>query len=81
MILLFNLKMFVFFLQTLLKELEEFAHKGIPDVRGCKVQDAMILEEMVGILLIYISFIVRKPVFGVSDQVRHKLGCTAIEDG
>ena len=23
----------------------------------------------------------RKPVFGVSDQVRHKLGCTAIEDG
>ena len=45
--------MFVFFLQTLLKELEEFAHKGIPDVRGCKVQDAMLLEEMVGILLIY----------------------------
>ena len=23
----------------------------------------------------------RKPVFGVSDQVRHKPGCTAIEDG
>ena len=23
----------------------------------------------------------RKPVFGVSDQVRHKLGCTATEDG
>ena len=34
-------------LQTLLKELEEFAHKGIPDVRGCKAQDAQILEEMV----------------------------------
>ena len=25
--------------------------------------------------------VVRKPVFRVSDQVRHKLGCTAIEDG
>ena len=24
---------------------------------------------------------VRKPVFGVSDQVRHKPGCTATEDG
>ena len=23
----------------------------------------------------------RKPVFGVSDQVRHKPGCTASEDG
>lgn len=32
--------------EKLLKELEEFAHKGIPDVRGCKVQDAQILEEM-----------------------------------
>lgn len=32
--------------ETLLKELEEFAHKGIPDVRGCKAQDAQILEEM-----------------------------------
>ena len=27
------------------------------------------------------SLIVRKPVFGVSDQVRHKPGCTATEDG
>ena len=24
---------------------------------------------------------VRKPVFGISDQVRHKPGCTATEDG
>ena len=36
-----------FLLQVLLKELEEFAFKGIPDVRGCKVQDAQILEEIV----------------------------------
>ena len=27
------------------------------------------------------SLIVRKPVFGDSDQVRHKSGCTATEDG
>ena len=27
------------------------------------------------------SRVIRKPVFGVSDQVRHKLGSTATEDG
>ena len=27
------------------------------------------------------SLVVRKPVFGVSDQVRHKPGCTVTEDG
>ena len=30
---------------------------------------------------VYLSLVVRKPVFGVSDQVRHKPGCTATEDG
>ena len=28
-----------------------------------------------------LSLVVRKPVFGVSDLVRHKPGCIAIEDG
>ena len=28
-----------------------------------------------------LSLVVRKPVFEVSDQVRHKPGCTATEDG
>ena len=28
-----------------------------------------------------LSLVLRKPVFGVSDQVRHKPGCTAAEDG
>ena len=28
-----------------------------------------------------LSLVVRKPVFGVSDHVRHKPGCTATEDG
>ena len=27
------------------------------------------------------SLVVRKPIFGVSDQVRHVPGCTATEDG
>ena len=27
------------------------------------------------------SRIMRKPVFGVADQVQHKLGCTTTEDG
>ena len=29
---------------------------------------------------LYMSLVVRKPVFEVSDQVRHKPGCTATED-
>ena len=28
-----------------------------------------------------ISHVMRKPVFGVSDQVQHKLRCTATENG
>ena len=29
----------------------------------------------------YLSLVVRKPVFGVFDQFRHKPGCTIKEDG
>ena len=29
----------------------------------------------------HMSLVVRKPVLGVSDQVPHKPGCTATEDG
>ena len=29
----------------------------------------------------YLSLVVSKPVFGVSDQVRRKPGCTATKDG
>ena len=31
--------------------------------------------------VLHMSLVVRKPVFGVSDQVRYKSGCTATEDG
>ena len=32
-------------------------------------------------LATYMSLVVRKPVYGVSDQVPHKPGCTATQDG
>ena len=32
------------------------------------------------ILRFHLSLVMRKPVFGVSDQVQHKPGCTATED-
>ena len=32
-------------------------------------------------MVYYLSLVVRKPVFGVSDQVQHKPVCTATEDG
>ena len=31
--------------------------------------------------LLHMSLVVRKPIFGVSDQVLHKPGCAATEDG
>ena len=31
--------------------------------------------------LMILSHVTRKPVFGVSDKVRHKLGCRATENG
>ena len=34
-----------------------------------------------GNLVSNVSLVVRNPVFGVSDQVRHKPGCKATEDG
>ena len=33
------------------------------------------------VYLKYMSLVVRKPVFGVSEQVGHKPGCSATEDG
>ena len=32
-------------------------------------------------IIVYMSRDVRKPVFGVSDQVRHKPGCKVTDDG
>ena len=38
-------------------------------------------ESLVDTNIVNMSLVLRKPVFGVSDQVRHKPGCTATEDG
>ena len=48
---------------------------------SCKFRD---LHKCVHIVLnrrIHMSLVLRKPVFGVSDQVPHKPGCTASENG
>ena len=47
------------------------------DLRESKEQRKRALDEVSGIG----ACVTRKPVFGVSNQVRHKLGCTTIEDG
>ena len=40
------------------------------------------MEELIPNLhVIDMSLVLRKPVFGVTDQVRHKPGCTVTEDG
>ena len=52
--------------------------------RGSYINDGKIHPSQAGHWLadcIYMSRDVRKPVFRVSDQVRHKPGCTATEDG
>ena len=40
-----------------------------------------IVHRNVSVMCYKLSLVVRKPVFGVSDQVRHKPGCAATEDG
>ena len=42
---------------------------------------AMIARDVQQMGLDHMSLVLRKPVFGVSDQVRYKPGCTATEDG
>ena len=57
-----------------IKELKVYVEEGIIFYKE-KDQSAMKRN------LYHMSLVLRKPVFGVSDQVRHKPGCTAIEDG
>ena len=45
----------------------------LSDFCGCKMSTSHVIS--------YMSLVLRKPVFGVSDQVLHKPGCTATEDG
>ena len=43
--------------------------------------DCLISMPTVVVHCLYMSLVVRKLVFGVSDRIRHKPGCTATEDG
>ena len=56
------------------------------DCSSCRAKTKALISCAVDLRLcfciyIYMSLVVRKPVFGVSDQVPHKPGCTAREDG
>ena len=42
--------------------------------------DMSVQEENIGHYDLYLSLVVRKLVFGVYDQVRHKPGCTVTDD-
>ena len=48
-----------------------------------KISSSCMLHLQVNVDIKYsqMSLVVRKPVFGVSNQGRHKLGCTTTEDG
>ena len=54
----------------------EFALKEI----GVAANVVKVIQDAIK-LTCHMSLVVRKPVFGVSDQVRHKPDCTATEDG
>lgn len=43
--------------EGLLRELEAFAFRGIPDVRGCSVQDAHVMEKMVRFCFFSLFFV------------------------
>ena len=43
------------------------------------ITEVAILQEKNLICLLYLSFVTRKPVFGVRDQLRFKLACAATE--
>ena len=41
----------------------------------------LVVEDVPPVVSKQMSLVLRKRVFGVSDQVRHKPGCAVIEDG
>ena len=53
------------------------AHKGYQELVNKDLEEGDVLRTPWTCLIL----VVRKPVFGVSDQVRHKPGCAVTEDG
>ena len=62
---------------------------SFPCLQKCKVSRYNFLHDVVAETDLYITYnytehmsrVARKPVFGVSSQVRHKAGCTTTEGG
>ena len=48
---------------------------------GDRIISSYVTSQYIALAAYDMSLVVRKPVFGVSDLVRHKPGCTATEDG
>ena len=78
------------YIQEVLDYIEEANNKGTETTWWHRLISILVvcLLNMIHYLMsclrdfcLYLSLVVRKPVFGVSDQVRHKPGCTATEDG
>ena len=56
---------------------QSFEHMNVfYDKKIVESREILLLMESVMIAVFVMSLVVRKPVFGVSDQVPHKLGCT-----
>ena len=64
------------FLRDVLNKLGQDRKFGI-FTKPVEIEDVRVQN----IVVWHLSLVLRKPVFGVSDQVAHKPGCTATEDG
>ena len=54
---------------------------GVMPQKDAVVSHCFDTSLLIPVCNVYMSLVVRKTVFGVSDQVRHKSACTATEDG
>ena len=74
-------KLFIFIASCRFQIVHTFLNNKIREsVKVLQELDDDVMCELV-LLLENMSLVVRKPVFGVSDQVRHKPGCAATGDG
>ena len=58
----------------------QFLYNSIISITMTK-QTILYLRQAKALISLHMSLVVRKPVFGVSDQVQHNPGCTVTEDG
>ena len=58
-----------------------FSHNFFVNVSGEHEDEDDDFDEQKECKYSQMSLVARKPVFGVSDQIQHKLGCSASKDG